>query len=217
MKYPNSNREKATLYFSAMHEVRERLRSIDALVASDWVPLFVEEFCQLQLRLICECIAVACLAAQGDFKTHKAFTERHEPGAIFKALKGLYPGFFPSPSLMIKNGPNSWHFDDVGHGNAVTAGEIVEIWNRSGNRMHRGSAKRFLKDVINTDLLEVTRKKEKIWNLILDHIVVLSDRTSRLHVSMDRYGEAIRCHFLIIDSVRGTAAVEVFDASIAGS
>lgn len=177
-------------------------------------PLLIQEFCQLQLRLAAECLAIACLAAQGDFETHKAFRERYEPGAIFKALEVLYPGFFPTPSIMQRVGEGQWHLDGDGHGNAIKRDDIEQIWNLSGAHLHRGSAKRYLNDTVEIDLLSITRAKEKFWNLLMDHIVVLSDQVSRFHVHAERFGEDIRCHFLFLNMENGTARVEAYDAAV---
>lgn len=214
MTYPSTNSERAALYIKAVHEIRERLRCIDRLLASDMSPLLIQEFCQLQLRLAAECLAIACLAAQGDFETHKAFRERYEPGAIFKALEVLFPGFFPTPSIMQRVGEGQWHFDSDGHGHAVTRDDIEQIWNLSGAHLHRGSAKRYLKDAVEIDLLYITRAKEKFWNLLMDHLVVLSDQVSRFHVHAERFGEDIRCHFLFLDMETGMARVEAYDAAV---
>lgn len=214
MIYPKTNRDRAALYLKAMTEIRERLRCIDELLPSRIAPLLIDEFCYLQLRLTCECLAIACLAAQGDFATHKAFRDRYEPGVIFKALEGLYPAFFPTPSVMQSTGEGSWHFDEVGHGNSITRDEIEQIWNISGDHLHRGSAKRYLQDEQNIDLLGITKLKVKIWNLMMDHILVLSDHKSRFHVSMARDGENIRCYYLFLDMESGIARVEAYDAQI---
>lgn len=214
MTYPQTNREKAALYLKAVHEIRERLRCIDSLVTSDLAPLLIFEFCQLQLRLASECLAIACLAAQGDFDTHKAFREKYEPGVIFKALAVLYPAFFPTPCIMQRTGEGSWHFDDVGHGNAITRKEIEDIWNRSGRHLHRGSTKRYLQEPQDIDLLSVTRIKERFWNLLLDHIIVLADQTSRFHVHVERESADIQCQFLFLDIERETATVEPYKVEV---
>ena len=212
--YPQTNREKAALYFKAVDELRARLRCIDELLKSGMAPLLVYEFCQLQLRLSAECLAIACLAAQGDFDTQKAFRDRYEPGVIFKALESLYPAFFPAPSIMQRVGEGQWHFDDVGHGNAITREEIEGIWNLSGAHLHRGSAKRYLKEAQELDLLAINRVTEKFWNLLMDHLIVLTDQKSRFHVHLERETEVIRCHFLFLDMEAGTAKVEPYNALI---
>ncbi len=214
MTYPKTSIEKAGLYLKAVHEIRDRLRCMDRLLTSDMAPMLIQEFCQLQIRLAAECLAIACLAAQGDFETHKAFRERYEPGAIFKALEALYPAFFPTPSIMQRTGENSWHFDGDGHGNPIKREDIEQTWSLSGAHMHRGSAKRYLQDAQDADLLAITKIKEKFWNLIMDHMIVLADQISRFHVHVERYGEDIRCHFLFLDVESGTARVEAYEAVV---
>lgn len=214
MSYPETLEEKAALYFKAVHEIRARLRTVENLLEGDLAPLLVEEFCQLQLRLSCECLAIACLAAQGDFETHKAFSERYEPGAIFKALEAIYPEFFPTPSIMHPNGPGAWHFDDVGHGHCITRGDVEQLWNLSGGHLHRGSVKRYLQDVKQVDLLGVAETKERFWNLLLDHMIVLADKVSRLHVHVERDGEGIFCNFLFLELENGTSKVQAFQVAV---
>lgn len=215
MTYPASNPEKAALYLKAIHEIRERLRCIDRLLVSDYAPLLIFEFCQLQLRLAGECLAIACLAAQGDFETHRAFRERYEPGVIFKALELLYPNFFPTPSIMLRVADGQWHFDDVGHGHAIKRVEIEDIWNRSGAHLHRGSAKRYIQEAQKIDLISITKYKEKFWNLIMDHMIVLADHVSRFHVHVERDADGIHCQYLFLDLKTGTARVEPYTADVA--
>lgn len=208
--YPKTNRQKADLYVNAIHEIRVRLRSIDALLTSPVAELVQYESCHLQLRLACECFAVACLAAQGDFETHKAFRDDYSPVTIFKTLEATYPKFFPTPSIMQKT-QEGWHFDDVGHGNTITRAEIEEIWQKSGDHLHRASAKKYLKRTNKVDILAINKAKEKFWNLVMDHMIVLADHTSRFHAHVDRATDAMTCQFLNLDVEAGTASVEPYN------
>jgi hypothetical protein len=207
--YPKANREKAGLYVNALHEIRVRLRSIDAILASPIAELVQSESCHLQLRLACECFAVACLAAQGDFETHKAFRDHYSPVTIFKALEATYPGFFPTPSIMQKTN-EGWHFDDVGHGHTITRVGIETIWQKSGDHLHRASAKKYLKRTNVVDFLAINKAKESFWNLVMDHMIILADQTSRFHAHVDRATDAMTCQFLSLDSEAGTATVEPY-------
>jgi hypothetical protein len=211
--YPETNQEKAALYFKSIEEISARLRCIEELLEGKLAPLIKFEFCQLQMRLSCECLAIACLAAQGDFKTHKSFREKYQPGEIFKALGGLYPGFFPTPSKMHRVKDGHWHFDDVGRGNTISREEVEKAWNLSGSHLHRGSAKRYISEDQNVDLISVARLKDKFLNLVMDHIIILADQESRLHVHVDRVSQKINCHFLFIDKEQGTARVEHYETT----
>lgn len=46
--------------------------------------IFADEFCTLQLRMLCEVIALACLVAHGDIPdTHtRRFRDAYSPGCI---------------------------------------------------------------------------------------------------------------------------------------
>jgi len=115
---------------------------------------------------------------------------------------------------MQRTGDGRWHFDDVGHGHPITREEIEQLWNMSGAHLHRGSAKRYLRKERDIDFLAITRAKEKIRNLVMDHMIVLS-QTSRFHVHVARDSNDISCHFIFLDLENGTATVEPYHASIA--
>ena len=207
--YPKTNLEKADLYVNALHEIRVRLRSIDAIIAAPVAELVQAESCHLQLRMACECLAVACLAAQGDFETHKAFRDDYSPVNIFKALEATYPEFFPTPSIMQKT-EEGWHFDDVGHGHPITRAEIEAIWQKSGDHLHRASAKKYLRRTNKVDMLAINKAKECFWNLVMDHLIILADHSSRFHIHMDRNTDAMACQFINLDPEAGTATVEPY-------
>jgi hypothetical protein len=188
-----------------------RLRAIPLIQGASLPDLMIAESCHLQLRLSCECFAVACLAAQAQFETHKAFRDEYSPPNIFRALDAEYPDFFPTPSLKQKT-ENGWHFDDVGHGHAITRSEIERIWQKSGDHLHRASTKKYLKRTNAVDILAINRATERFWNLISGHMIVLADRTSRFYTELDRAKEQIDCSFLCLDAEAGTATIERFAA-----
>lgn len=207
--YPKTNRDKADLYVNAIHEIRVRLRSLDILLNSPLAELVQQESCYLQLRQVCECFAVACLAAQGDFETHKAFSKSYSPLDIFKALAEKYPNFFPTPSNMQKTA-KGWHFDDVGHGQAITRAEIEDIWKKSGDHLHRASASKYIKRTNKVDFEMINEMKEKFWSLLTGHMIILADHSSRFHARVDRMTDAMSCQFLNFDVETGSATVEPY-------
>jgi hypothetical protein len=98
-EYPKTLADRAKLYLHCMLEMRERLGVINALLEWRIPALFVREMAYLQLRHICEVLAIGCLAAQGDFKTQRAFRKEYRPPIIFDALRQIYPNYFPQPAL----------------------------------------------------------------------------------------------------------------------
>src|SRR5262245_25239192 len=65
--------EAMDFYSVLMHEAKRRLLAMDtALEGKTGLPeVAVREYCFLQLRMLCELIALGCLTAQGDLQTGK--------------------------------------------------------------------------------------------------------------------------------------------------
>ena len=66
LSYPKTDEDKAKVYLHCMVEIKERLRVIETIQSIEMPSLFVKEACFLQLRYVCELIAIGCLVAQGD-------------------------------------------------------------------------------------------------------------------------------------------------------
>jgi hypothetical protein len=58
---------------------------------------FVNEFCFLQLRVICELIAVACLVAHRDIAFDRKIRKEYLAQKIMDQLERLLSDFFPTP------------------------------------------------------------------------------------------------------------------------
>jgi hypothetical protein len=94
-------RRLLNVYAALMEEIKERVAWIDWAIdkVSDWPsPEAVHEFCYLQLRMICESIALACLIAQGHVGIVKKLRKEYAADRIIKELEKLHPDFFPRPA-----------------------------------------------------------------------------------------------------------------------
>ena len=143
-KYPKTNDERAKVYLHCMQEIKERLNLINLVRQQPTQILFVKEICYLELRYVCELIAIACLTAQGDFKTQRAFTKEYSPPVIFAALKKIYPEFFPKPSATITSG-NRHHIKIDHRPEAYNENDITDLWRQAGSHLHRTSVNKYLK------------------------------------------------------------------------
>ena len=76
-------KDQSQLYASLMQEVKHRIDAINqALQGRTFLPHpFVREFCWLQLRMLCELVALGCLVAHGDI----AFLKPHKVGKAYSA------------------------------------------------------------------------------------------------------------------------------------
>jgi len=93
-------------YAELMAEARIRVDALNKALAGVYKlpdPL-LKEFCFLQFRMICELIALACMAAHGDI-TSGNLREQWAADEIMKRLAELHPAFYPKPMIETRGKP----------------------------------------------------------------------------------------------------------------
>ncbi len=175
------------IYANLMDEARLRIHALrDGIDARDrWVPRLLQEFLYLQLRMLCETIAVGCLVAHGDVKHVDALKLWQAP-IIIKKLEKLNPDFYPRGVRFRKSPTGELCLDDY-TAPQLSKAELVSLWNQTGSYLHRGSAKNLLAEhgkVLNVDLDAVILHGQKIMNLLEQHIISSVDKKSHLLVAL---------------------------------
>src|SRR5215467_7755061 len=93
--------EAMDAYSVLMHEAKRRLLAMDtALEKKTGLPeVAVREYCFLQLRMLCELIALGCLTAHGDIEETRGpvLQKSYHAGDIVKRLERLHRNFYPIP------------------------------------------------------------------------------------------------------------------------
>lgn len=180
-----SPRERIQLYANLMEEVRIRTDFINDLIEKrkDWRPQFLGEVCWLQLRMICEVIALACLLAHGDVNG-KNQLERQKPKEIFAILADINPDFFPKPiSLEADRGSVVQRIGE----NFLTPQGLVDLWNKTGDRLHRGKSRHLIathKTGPTVNLEEIGDALKKIVELLQFHVIVAAGFRRAILVEM---------------------------------
>ena len=138
------------LYRNFMMEVRIRISAVDLATTNlfPMAPPFVKEFCYLQFRMMCELIALGCLAAHGDLKGDK---KRKLDGLwaadkIINELERLHADFYPV-AIMKKRTPIGLHIEDK-IPQPLTKDELLRLYYKCGDQLHRGSTKKILSQKI---------------------------------------------------------------------
>src|SRR5260370_9257869 len=95
--YPSSDTRRSPgqqIYADLMDEARIRIHAMrDAINArGSWAPRLLQEFLYLQLRTLCETIALGCFVAHGDVKNPSTLKSGGIP-PVMKALKKPNPNF----------------------------------------------------------------------------------------------------------------------------
>jgi hypothetical protein len=130
-----------TLYCNLMFEVRHRLDFL--LRLRDGVyNLPVQPACELgylELRLVCETVALACLAVNGEAPGARAARIRsaHEADLILNSLERLHPQFYPEPGMFIGDAIHGRIFIPSAAG-FMTKAELVKLYRECGQNLHRG-------------------------------------------------------------------------------
>jgi hypothetical protein len=100
-------RKLRTTYCNLMDEIKNRVIIAGKALNGEFkLPDQVNvEFVFLQIRFVCELIALACLAAHGDDPKAKNnnFRDAYRADWILKALDSINSEFYPEPGLSIDN------------------------------------------------------------------------------------------------------------------
>jgi hypothetical protein len=167
--------DAASAYSSIMEEAKLRALSINTITGSSvGLPLpLLREYGFLQLRMLCELIALGCLVAHGDIEGTKAavLQKEYKAGVIVKRLEKLHPNFYPSPRKPIFS-PGRVHLDDYDR-EFLTKGELLTLYGRCGDVLHRGNLRDLLdpKNQPPSDFWDIQDWGQKILNLLSVHLI----------------------------------------------
>lgn len=166
------------LYANIMAEVKLRIAAIDAGTGGKLAALpapFIREFSYLQLRMICGLIALGCLVAHGEIvpTNKKSLQKEWSAETIVKALSDLHADFFP---IAVRQTVTAGVKGVEGINPPImTKAEFLELYGRCGGVLHRGNAKKLIKQQMPTQVNfpEITAKAQKILDLLSVHLVVM--------------------------------------------
>lgn len=178
------------LYASLMNEARIRIFAVrDALAArNQWAPRILREFCYLQYRLLCELVAIGCLIAHGDIQNRRTLGNWKIP-EILKRLEEINPEFYPR-GVRIAITADDFRVDEYDVPQLSRA-ELKNLWEKSGNFLHKGNAIKVMKDINSepetgpvVDVDELYFWAKKIVNLLDNHVISSADKTKHLVVAL---------------------------------
>jgi hypothetical protein len=172
---PQQN-DAITAYARLLDEAVVRLTTIEGLVDDRFgVPSsLVAELGYLQLRMLCELVALCCLIAHGDIEATRATKLQKEYAAdkLIKMLEPLHPNFYPRP-VNVSPTSTGHHIDRITEG-FLTKAELLGLYHECGDRLHRGSLAKFRSSaprVHETDLAKLRGWLSKFVILLRSHHV----------------------------------------------
>jgi hypothetical protein len=165
----------AHLYGNVMEEIALRMDSISRSGGMGLLSPMVQEFCFLQLRYICELIALGCLVAHGDIGATKSKTIQKlwTPSDIFQKLNELHPDFYPFPTEVRPHGEKPTELFLLKEGDFLSKKELTELFGKCGDILHKGNIKKLLspKPPIQANFPEVSKWANKVVRLLGMHTI----------------------------------------------
>lgn len=160
------------LYCSLMQEAKGRIRAVEMIADGRTVffgPTVAREACFLQLRMLCEIIALSCVAAHENHLTTK-LRGLDAPHKIFAELERLNPNYYPQPVKLTVFGPHGFLMEPIQNG-SLTKRELISLRNKSGDNLHVGDVKRRLTEQPERriDFADILEWIEKIKLLLSVH------------------------------------------------
>jgi hypothetical protein len=181
-----NEQDRLNHYREMMEEVRSRLEVIKAILtnAPKLDIRFVREICYLQLRYLCEIVALACLLAQGSFT--KRLLATYEADKIINELHKLNPYLFPQPCLVTMVGGVTRVKGLPSQPKYLTRDDIPKLWGKCGDVLHLSPLTKTLRPrSTNMDSLsDVQEWFEKIFALLNEHLLILVENKKMLVVNM---------------------------------
>jgi hypothetical protein len=184
---PIDEREQAALalYVGLMEEAKVRFYVIDmAISGRTGLPVRgVREFCYLNLRMLCEVIALACLTANGNISETQQ-NELHKgtyADKIIKRLAKLHTEFYPRPAIDTRMPDGGIHLVPITEP-FLTKKDIVRLYHQCGENLHRGSLKRLLEPQVTVPAQygDIVEWANKITKLLDRHYITLSDKLTTI-------------------------------------
>jgi hypothetical protein len=132
--------DQKTEYANILNEAKVRILSINTILSgtSSLPTWLTAELCYIQLRMLCELVALGCLIAHGDIEETKTKKLQKKYGAdyIIKHLERLHANFYPHP-ITCEFSENSIHMTKIDSG-FLTKQELLNLYHECGEHLHRG-------------------------------------------------------------------------------
>ncbi|MGO9774143.1 MAG: hypothetical protein ACLPSW_32220 [Roseiarcus sp.] len=166
-------------YAQLMMDIRTRHQLLrEVLVDQRGLPLWAAvEFMQLQIRLICETFALACLVAHGDILATRSgkLASTYQADVIMNTMEKLHPHFYPRPINQIIQNGKPVSMTDVKDG-FLTKPEMLKSYYETARFVHIGDLKTVLKGKPKpVDLNSMAMWAQKLFVLLNTHQIYLAD------------------------------------------
>jgi hypothetical protein len=137
--------DQAQSYCELMGQLKVRIDALRNMLTREFFAAHPErialESCYLQMRMITEVIALACLTANGNTPGARSKWIRKETSAdaIMNALSSLNPEFYPYPEQQVRDDSGGWKGGMMKEGGFIKRKALTALYGQCGDQLHIGS------------------------------------------------------------------------------
>ncbi|GGB68894.1 hypothetical protein [Blastomonas aquatica] len=174
---PQEPTQHIGIYSGFMEEIKLRTAAIDRYMdrfktEAGAVDGFTDaESCILQVRYVCELIALSSAAVHNLIGITSRIRDSYQPGMIFKLLEGSNKNSFPR-AVTYGAAPASYEFKK----GEMDLAELKKVYNECGELLHRGALKHALagkqREYAPEEILGWVNRIKALLNL---HVVLMLD------------------------------------------
>ncbi len=149
-------------------------------------PRLAYELCYLQLRMICELVALGCLIAHGEIDEVRSgrLQKAYAADLIVNRLERLHPQFYPRPGKQVVKDGKVMEVKNITSG-YLTKADLIKLYAKCGEVLHRGSLKKVLSaNPPARSSEEITYWAQRITTLLGHHQIALINLDYELWVYM---------------------------------
>jgi len=175
-------------YLVLRREVRVRMDAINRMIGDPggYDSRVVREFCYLQLRMIAELVALACVVAHDSPGRDdlKKLRRDYHADRILKQMERRHQGFFPRASIVVQIAEGHQEIqpqDGVG----FTATQMREMWAKAGDVLHFGTVNKLRSQKpVDPEQADVRGYQRRLIDLLSEHVILAQDEMTALHCVM---------------------------------
>lgn len=183
-------RMSVQLYAAHMEEIKQRSEAITASLktvrgAPDDPRAFMQaEFAYLQLRYICELVALSSLAAHHDLGLGAKLSKKWNAAEAFALLEHINPHCFPNSVRNIPDNKGVHNFHVTQGPGILRRSDLARIYSGCGEMLHRGMIKDAMAGRVRQyDLTVLDGWHRQLMQLLTQHMILIRDPDRTLLVN----------------------------------
>jgi hypothetical protein len=181
------------LYCGLVEEIKIRVKSIQDVITGGISPpfpgLIAQEHCYVQLRMVCELVAIGCIVVHNQTSEVSAFERLWNAKDIMDRLAKLNPYCFPIAVNIVRHPIGSPFAFDIYPATPapLTKDHFLKLYGRCGDRLHRGHLRKITSSIPAEPVswVDVGDTLNKIIGLLKAHQISSADYRNHYTCAME--------------------------------